>query len=263
MFSAFLLALTVACNSEPPETEVPAEADDSLVDAAPETLDTRQKVTSVVEIPRPRFHARHILIAHIEASSAHESVTRSPQQAQAEADRLLKELNSGADFETLARAHSDDGSKSRGGDLGVFTKGVMHTTFEAATIALEEGQVSQVVETPFGFHIIERLPVIEVHVSHILVQWEGLKRTRSSRTREEAVQRIEQAQALLDSGTEFADVAAAWSDGPFGKRGGDLGWFQKGQMAPQFDDAAFSLQPGERSTVVESPHGFHLILRNE
>ena len=56
-------------------------------------------------------------------------------------------------------------------------------------------------------------------------------------------------------------MAIEWSDGPFGKRGGDLGWFQKGQMAPQFDDAAFSLTPGEHTQVVESSHGFHIIKR--
>jgi parvulin-like peptidyl-prolyl isomerase len=105
--------------------------------------------------------------------------------------------------------------------------------------------------------------VIEVHLAHILVQWQGLKRTRSERTRDEASERIAQAQALLENGTAFDAVAIEWSDGPFGARGGDLGWFQKGQMTPQFDEAAFALKPGERSGIVESMHGFHLIQRIE
>ena len=139
----------------------------------------------------------------------------------------------------------------------------MHRDFEAAVIALDVGARSGVVETPFGFHIIERLAVVEVHLAHILVQWAEVKRTRSQRSRAEAQERAQQALAMLSDGTPFADVAAALSDGPFGPRGGDLGWFQKGQMAPQFDEVAFSLEPNERSGIVESSHGFHIILRLE
>jgi len=263
MVSAFSLALMFACNSEPSE---PAP---TPIVAAPESAEVEEpssppkEAQSVIEIPRPRFHARHILVAHTEASAAPESVNRTRDEAAAEAARLLNELKQGGDFEALARTHSDDGSGKRGGDLGVFTKGVMSANFEAATAALDIGALSDVVETPFGFHIIERLPVIEVHLAHILVQWQGLKRTRSERTREEASARIAQAQALLESGAAFDAVAIEWSDGPFGARGGDLGWFQKGQMTPQFDQAAFALKPGERSAIVESTHGFHLIQRIE
>ena len=98
-------------------------------------------------------------------------------------------------------------------------------------------------------------------MAHILVQWEGLKKSRSDRSREEAKARAEQALALIEAGKAFDQVAIEWSDGPFGKRGGDLGWFQKGQMAPQFDDAAFALTPGAHTQVVESTHGFHIIKR--
>ncbi len=267
MFAAFSLALMAACNSEAPAQD-PASAavEENAEESAeqnPTELASLRLTRSVNEIPRPRFNARHILIAHTAAAGASDLVSRDREEARAEAARILEELNNGADFGALAKAHSDDGSRSRGGVLGVFTTGVMHEDFEAATVALDVGARSELVETPFGFHIIERMPVVEVHVAHILVQWADVKRTRSDRSRAEAEARIAEAQTLLDKGTPFREVAIEFSDGPFGPRGGDLGWFQKGQMSPEFESVAFELEPGSRSAVVESPHGFHLILRIE
>lgn len=263
MFSTFLLASVIACNSEAPAQDVAAEPSAALEAAPDEQLDQGRESQSVIEVPHPRFNVRHILVAHTEAVGANDAVSRNRDEAERAAAQLLGELTAGADFEALAKAQSDDGSASRGGALGVFTTGVMHRDFEAAVIALDVGARSGVVETPFGFHIIERLAVVEVHLAHILVQWAEVKRTRSQRSRAEAQERAQQALAMLSDGTPFADVAAALSDGPFGPRGGDLGWFQKGQMAPQFDEVAFSLEPNERSGIVESSHGFHIILRLE
>ena len=263
MFAAFSLALMAACNSEAPAQDPASPAVEESAEQNPTELTSFRLTRSVNEIPRPRFNARHILIAHTAAAGASDLVSRDREEARAEAARILAELNNGADFAALAKAHSDDGSRSRGGVLGVFTTGVMHEDFEAATVALDVGARSELVETPFGFHIIERMPVVEVHVAHILVQWADVKRTRSDRSRAEAEARIAEAQTLLDKGTPFREVAIEFSDGPFGPRGGDLGWFQKGQMAPEFESVAFELDPGSRSAVVESPHGFHLILRIE
>jgi parvulin-like peptidyl-prolyl isomerase len=260
MTGALLLALMVACNSDGSTTTEPPAAD--LAVTAP-SLSKQKETHSVLEVPRPRLHARHILLAYVDAPGAGDNVERTKSDAHKLAERVLTELNAGGDFGALAKQYSDDGSGNRGGDLGVFTKGVMHKDFEASTIALDIGGRSSVVETPFGFHIIERLPVIEAHLAHILIQWEGLRRTRSERTREEATERAEQVISLLDNGADFAAIATEWSDGPFGKRGGDLGWFQKGQMVPQFDDAAFALSEGQTSGIVESIHGFHVIRRLE
>ena len=230
---------------------------ESVEEEAPAAPEVRQ----IAEIPRPRIRARHILVAHAEARRAPVGVERSRADAEARAAEVLTKLEAGEDFEAVAESYSDDGSRKRGGDLGVFTKGVMNPTFEAATLALAVGDRSAVIETPFGFHIIERLEVVELALAHILVQWEGLKKSRSDRSREDAKTRAEQALALIDAGKPFDQVAKEWSDGPFGKRGGDLGWFQRGQMAPQFDEAAFALAPGEHTAVVESAHGFHIIKR--
>jgi peptidyl-prolyl cis-trans isomerase C len=75
--------------------------------------------------------------------------------ARAKAEMVLKKARGGADFAALARAHSDDASKQRGGDLGFFPKGQMVPAFDAAAFALQPNQISDVVETPFGFHVIK------------------------------------------------------------------------------------------------------------
>jgi len=264
MISVFFITLLSACNPES-NTGPESQPDDDNIEVLKEKEEAipQPEKRSVREIPRPRIHARHILVAHSTASGADPDLNRTKQEAEAIANQLVAQLKQGGDFPSLAKKYSDDASSKRGGDLGVFTKGIMHKSFEDATLALDIGAHSEVVETPFGFHIIERMPVVEVNVAHILVQWTGLRRTASERSREEAVLVAEQALAELDAGRRFDEVAKKYSDGPFGSRGGNLGWFQEGQMVPQFDDVAFALAPGATSRIVESANGFHIIHRIE
>lgn len=73
-----------------------------------------------------------------------------------EADRLLKEIQRGADFTELARNHSLCSSGKKGGSLGFFTRGKMVKEFEKAAFSLAKGELSEVVKTEFGYHIIKR-----------------------------------------------------------------------------------------------------------
>ncbi|WP_142850160.1 peptidylprolyl isomerase [Telmatospirillum sp. J64-1] len=101
----------------------------------------------------------------------------------------------------------------------------------------------------------------QIRASHILLMYQGSMRSTATRSREEAETQIAELKARIDNGAEFADVAREFSDCPSSAEGGSLGSFGRGMMVKGFEDAAFALQPGEVSGVVETPFGFHLIQR--
>ena len=95
-----------------------------------------------------------------------------------------------------------------------------------------------------------------VDASHILIQTEGL----SEEEKESALQRAEELRDEVVGGADFHQVAREESEGPSASNGGRLGSFQRGQMVPPFAEAAFALEPGEISEVVETQFGYHIIL---
>ena len=101
-----------------------------------------------------QINASHILLMY--AGSERSRATRSQEEAQTQIAAIAGELDGGADFAALAREHSDCGSAQAGGDLGAFGRGQMVKAFEDAAFALNVGETSAVVETPFGYHIIRR-----------------------------------------------------------------------------------------------------------
>jgi parvulin-like peptidyl-prolyl isomerase len=84
------------------------------------------------------------------------SATRSKEEAQTMIGQFKEQIDQGGDFAQLARQHSDCPSGQRGGDLGSFGRGQMVKEFETVAFALDVGAVSDVVETPFGYHLIKR-----------------------------------------------------------------------------------------------------------
>lgn len=94
--------------------------------------------------------ARHILLNTQDLESEEDIAAK-----REEAEAIREELIAGADFAELARERSEGPSASRGGDLGTFGRGQMVPEFEEAAFALDEGQISEVVETQFGFHVLQ------------------------------------------------------------------------------------------------------------
>ena len=110
----------------------------------------------------------------------------------------------------------------------------------------------------------------KIRVSHLLVKHKDSRRPSSwkeskiTRTKDEAIKTILAHEARIRAGiVSLADLSVSESDDPSARKGGDLGWFGKGKMQKEFEDAAFSLQVGELSRVVETQSGVHLVERTD
>jgi NIMA-interacting peptidyl-prolyl cis-trans isomerase 1 len=140
--SAPAAASAAPAPSTPPSSSTPVEAVAASASAAP--------------VP-DAIIAQHILVAYRNARRAPKGVTRSRAEAKARAAEALAKIQSGTTFEDAVTQYSDDaGSADRMGSVGKFRRDAMDPAFSAAAFALRVGQVSDLVETPFGFHIIKR-----------------------------------------------------------------------------------------------------------
>ena len=96
----------------------------------------------------------------------------------------------------------------------------------------------------------------QVRASHILAE---VKPNAEKSEKSKAMEKIKKVQKQLGEGDEFAGLAKKYSDGPSKTKGGDLGYFKRGQMVKPFEDAAFALEPNQVSDIVETDFGYHLI----
>ena len=116
---------------------------------APKPLDPAVLASEPTEIS-----ARHLLVSYKDALRAAPGIGRSKAEARARAEEAQKRAVAGEDFKALVKQYSDEpGAADRGGDLGKFDRQSMVPAFANAAFALKVGEVSQVVETQFGFHV--------------------------------------------------------------------------------------------------------------
>ena len=101
-----------------------------------------------------QVRASHILLMY--QGSMRSSATRSKDQARTLIEDIKRQLATGSDFGDLARTHSDCPSGKEGGDLGNFGRGQMVKEFDTVAFGLPVNSVSDIVETPFGYHLIRR-----------------------------------------------------------------------------------------------------------
>ena len=118
---------------------------------------TAERERQIIARQPNEIGARHILVMHAQSKSKPPSVTRSREEARKRAEEVLAKLGRGAVFEDLVSQYSDEpGAAERHGDLGVFDRAQMVKPFADAAFSLKVGEISVIVETPFGFHVIKR-----------------------------------------------------------------------------------------------------------
>lgn len=204
-----------------------------------------------------RVRARHILFRLPAGASAEERA-----RVEKKAKEVLARARKGEDFAALARQYSEDpGSASRGGDLGAFRRGQMDPAFEKAAFALKPGEVSDIVETRFGLHIIKAEKHEPAHTRPLAeVREEIEKKLRPEKAEEAARAAAEADRTRLVRGETLEKVAAQ-----SGRKVLETAPFAEGEPVPGlgkeegFAEAAFALEPGEVSDVVEGKEAFYLL----
>ena len=203
------------------------------------------------------FHIAHVLIAINEGAS-----TRQVTQTRETADKVLSELQGGADFSNMAATYSDGQQALDGGDLGWRKAGQVPTLFADFITNMEVGDLSDIIKSPSGYHIIklldkrstEQVVVTQTKARHILIQPDELT------TPEDALRRLQQLRMRIEGGDDFAELARAHSvDSMSAAQGGDLGWVNPGDLVPEFQRVMDSLEPGATSEPFRTQFGYHVV----
>lgn len=203
------------------------------------------------------YRLAHILIALPEAASTDEI-----QAAKVKAADILERLNAGEDFAGIAIAESAGQSALEGGELGWRSTGQLPTLFVKPVQAMATGELSGLIRSPGGFHIIkvlemkggERYIIKQTRARHILIKPDAIHSDAACRDR------IEKLAARIQGGDDFATIARASSqDTVSAAKGGDLGWISLGDMVPEFETTMNATKTGGLSPVFKSQFGWHLL----
>lgn len=194
----------------------------------------------------------------------------SPEQVAARRQRaedVLRQLKTGADFAKTAATYSDSSDALNGGELGWRGQDRLPQLFLDAVSSLKPGEVSAIVKSGNGFHIIKLIdrratstakadaPAVEqTHARHILIKVNQVVSAAEARRK-----LLELKERLDHKAATFEELAKLYSNDLSASKGGDLGWIYPGDTVPEFERAMNELKPGEVSQPIESPFGFHLI----
>lgn len=207
----------------------------------------------------------HILV-RVPADAAPEDTLKAYRRMQS----LVDSLENGADFGELAYRYSEDPTASRRegargyrGHMGLLSAGKTVKPFEDAAYATPVGQVSDIVRTPFGYHLIkvhDRMPARpDVKIAHIMIR----PRSEAPADTLAAYDRLASLKDSLADGSSFAVLAQCHSDDfRTSSNGGQIDQYLNYtmQFPPSFKEAAFSLEKkGAVSDIVRTPYGYHLI----
>jgi peptidyl-prolyl cis-trans isomerase SurA len=208
-------------------------------------------------LDQEEYNISHVLVLVPEKASPEQIAQREERVKQAVAD-----LGNGRTFGQVAAIYSDSSDAATGGVIGWRGGDRLPTVFADALKTMQSGEVSKILRSPNGFHLVRlnekrggtvKTVVDQNKARHILV------RVNEFTSEADAKTRLERLRDRIVRGEPFTEVAKSGSEDATNGRGGELGWLSPGDTVPQFEDAMKALKIGELSQVVRSPFGWHLI----
>jgi len=230
---------------------------DDRVQVSDSEIDIFLELNKTAAANAVEYNVAHILVRIPEQASPERIA-----QARARADQARTEALAGGDFGRLAATLSDAGDALQGGALGWRAPSRLPELFADAVKTMQPGDVSPVLRSPAGFHLIKLVDrrgtgaaaaVTQSRVRHILIKTSELVSEADAR------RRVAGLRERIVAGADFAELARLNSEDGSAARGGDLGWLLPGDTVPEFERAMLALKPGELSEPVRTPFGFHLL----
>ena len=201
-------------------------------------------------------------ISHILISSPQNASLATLEKTKNKAQSVLDELQAGTDFSQMAATHSDGQQALEGGDLGWRKAGQVPTLFADFIAIMETGDISDLITSSSGYHIIkltdvrtgEKSIITQTRSRHILLHPDEIN------NRDDVIFKLEQFKMRIENGEDFAMLASVHStDNMSASKGGDLGWMSPGELVPQFEKMMNSLSIGELSPPFQTQFGWHIL----
>ena len=203
------------------------------------------------------YRLAHILVVVPEQASTDQIEARRRR-----AEEALKSIKTGGEFGQVAATFSDAPDALQGGNLGWRQGARLPTIFVETVRKMKVGDVSPVLRSPAGFHIVKLLDkrsrdepavVDQTHARHILVRVSEITSEADARAK------IERLRDRIEAGAKFEEMAKLNSEDASAAKGGDLGWINPGDTVSAFETAMNRLGVGQVSPPVRTPFGWHLI----
>jgi peptidyl-prolyl cis-trans isomerase SurA len=237
---------------------------DAKIQVSEAEIDTYLAAEKAAAADRIEVDISQILVRIPENASPEQIAAR-----KARADEVARQLRTGADFAKMAATYSDSPDALQGGAVGWRDPNRLPPVFAAELVKMKAGQVTPVMRTNVGFHILKvnnvRKPeaqqqeqaaanVQQVHARHIL-----LKITPTQSEEEDRKKLLDLKAKIESKQATFEDLARQNSQDSLASKGGDLGWVEAGDIPDELATAMHALQPGQVSDPVKTPFGMHIV----
>jgi peptidyl-prolyl cis-trans isomerase SurA len=237
---------------------------DSKIQVSDAEIDTYMAAEKAAAADRVEVDVSQILVRIPENASPEQIAAR-----KARADEVARQLRTGADFAKMAATYSDAPDALQGGAVGWRDPNRLPPVFATELAKMKPGQVTPVVRTNVGFHILKlnnvRKPeaqqqqaqeavVQQTHARHIM-----LKVTPTQTEADDRKKLLDLKAKIESKQASFEDLARQNSQDTYAAKGGDMGWVESGDVPAELETVMKSLKPGEISDPVKTPFGMHIV----